>query len=97
MSKHYDQEYKDYISKLIIEEGRVAKEVSYELEIPYGTLCRWVQTYRKKHEIGDSKEKYVTPSDHEKALKQREKEIAKLQEENEILKKAMHIFTQDQK
>lgn len=97
MGKHYDQEYKDYVSKLIVEESRVMREVAYELDIPYGTLRRWVKNYRNRLEEGDSKEKYITPSEHEKTLKQKEKEITKLKEENEILKKAMHIFTQNPK
>lgn len=99
MGKHYDQEYKQYVSKLIVDEGRVAREVSYELDIPYGTLCRWVQHYKKQKKAGDGSlaEKYITPSEHEKALGVRDKEIRKLKEENEILKKAMHIFTQEKK
>jgi len=96
MGKHYDIEYKDYVSKIIVEEGRVIKEVSYELEIPYGTLRRWVKAYRDKHKSGDLKEELVVPSDHKKVLNDKDKEIAKLKEENEILKKARHIFTQNQ-
>ncbi|WP_141604653.1 transposase [Terrilactibacillus laevilacticus] len=96
MGKHYDQEYKDYVSKLVVEEGRKIRAVAYELEIPYGTMSRWVANYRKKTHAGEHPEKYITPSEHEKALGQREKEIQKLKEENEILKKAMHIFTKGQ-
>lgn len=92
--KHHTQEYKDYAAKLVVEEGRIGRDIAYELEIPYGTLARWISNYKKKTQQGDG-EKYVTPSEHEKALKQREKEIKKLREENEILKKAMHIFTQN--
>lgn len=47
MGKHYDQEYKNYVSKLVVEEGRIGREVSYELEIPYGTLCRWIQNIKR--------------------------------------------------
>jgi transposase len=38
MGKHRNQEYKDYVSKLIVEEGRVAREVAYELELPYSFM-----------------------------------------------------------
>ncbi|RST60184.1 transposase [Siminovitchia terrae] len=96
MGKHHNQEYRDYVSKLVVEEGRVMREVAYELEIPYGTLHRWVSNYKQKTKEKKSPEKYITPSEHEKALKQRDKEIQKLMEENEILKKAMHIFTKNQ-
>lgn len=97
MGKHYDYEYKQYVAKLVVEEGRKGTEISYELDIPYGTLCRWVQNYKKEHKVSSASHKHVTPSEHEKALKQQENEIKKLKEENEILKKAMHIFTKNQK
>ena len=47
MGKHHSQEYKEYVSKLIVEEGRKAREVAYELEIPYKTLISWVKVYRE--------------------------------------------------
>ena len=96
MGKHHDQEYKEYVSKLIVEEGRKAREVAYELEIPYGTVSKWVANYKRKTQAGKSTDKYITPSEHEKVLSQKDKEIQKLKEENEILKKAMHIFTKHQ-
>lgn len=96
MGKHHNQEYKEYVSKLIVEEGRKVREVAYELEIPYGTLSRWVADYKQKKRSGKSTDKYITPSEHEKVLSQKDKEIQKLKEENEILKKAMHIFTKHQ-
>lgn len=40
MGKHFDQEYKDYVSRLTVEENGVIKEVSYKLDITYGTLRR---------------------------------------------------------
>lgn len=96
MGKQYSYEQKEYVSKLIVEEGRVAKEVAYELEIPYKTLCRWVSTYKQKARGNHAKETYITPSELDKMKKQHEKQLKEIQEENEILKKAMHIFTKNQ-
>jgi transposase len=96
MGKHHDQQYRDYVSKLVVEEGRKTSEVAYELEIPYGTVTRWVANYKNKTQAGKPTEKYITPTEHEKVLSQKDKEIQKLKEENEILKKAMHIFTKNQ-
>jgi len=95
MGKHFSQEYKEYVSKLVVEEGRKASDVAYELEIPYKTICRWVKNYRDKINANQSEEVYITPSELEKLKKQHEKEIQQLKEENEILKKAMHIFTKN--
>lgn len=95
MGKHYEEEYKEYVSKMVVEEGRKATDLAYELEIPYGTLTKWVQAYKKRNQHDGQREKYVTPKEHEKALSQKDKEIERLKEENAILKKAMHIFTQN--
>jgi transposase len=96
LGKHYDQEYKDYVSKLVVEEGRKASDVAYELEISPKTVSRWASAYRTKNIGGKTTETYITPSELEKLKKQYEKEITELKEETEILKKAMHIFTKNQ-
>lgn len=96
MGKHYDREYKDYASKLVVEEGRKATEVAYELEVSYKSLCRWVADYRQRVKGEQTVERYITPSELEKMKKQHEKELAEIREENEILKKAMRIFTKNQ-
>jgi transposase len=96
MAKHHTQEYREYVSKLIVEEGRKATDLAYELEIPYKTINRWVSNYKKKMKASQGEEKYITPTELEKLKKQHEKEMQELREENEILKKAMHIFTKNQ-
>jgi transposase len=96
VGKHYSQEYKEYVSKLIVEEGRKATEVAYELEISAKSISRWVAAYRTKLNVGKTVENYITPTELEKLKKQHEKELEQLREENEILKKAMHIFTKNQ-
>lgn len=95
MGKHRDSVFKEYVAKLIVEDGRVAREVAHELEISYSTIGGWVSDYRKKKKKGSDQETYLTPSEVETLQKQHEKAIQKLREENEILKKAMHIFTKD--
>lgn len=96
LSKHYDQEYKEYVAKLIEEDGRVASEVSYELEIAYSTIRRWTANYKKKMSKGSEEEKYITPGELTKLQKQHAQEVQRLKEENKILKKALHIFTKNQ-
>ena len=96
MGKQHSREYREYVVKLVVEEGRKATEVAYELEIPYKTVSRWVTDYKKKKNASQDKENYMTPTELEKLKEQHEKELQKLREENEILKKAMHIFTKNQ-
>jgi transposase len=95
MGKHRDSQFKEYVSKLIVEDHRMVTEVAHELEISSSTIKGWVSDYRKKKKKGSNQETYLTPSEVETLQKQHEKELNKLREENEILKKAMHIFTKD--
>ncbi|HCT0575101.1 TPA: hypothetical protein K8074_001387, partial [Staphylococcus pseudintermedius] len=72
-----------------------ASEVSRDLDIPIQTLTRWLSIYRKDGEncfVGSGKRtsKKQVETDLEKRLRD-------LEEENKILKKAMHIFAKDQK
>ncbi|MCI3029328.1 transposase [Desemzia sp. C1] len=104
MPKLYDSKYKEYVCRMVVEENRKMKELSRELGLPYGTLRGWIREYKnqedwqqkdhKKQDVTES-DKYKTPSDYKKEIKEREKEIEKLAEENEILKKAMHVFTKN--
>jgi transposase len=96
LGKHFDPEYKEYVSKLVVEEGRKASDVSFELELSPKTVSRWVKEYKTKKNASKPNETYITPTELEKLKKQHEKELEQLREENEILKKAMHIFTKNQ-
>lgn len=93
MGKRYEKEYKEYIAKLVVEEGRKRTELSYEMDIPYKTIARWVGEYKTSLLDGTEKDAYITPSEHKKHVALYQKEIKDLKEQNEILKKAMHIFT----
>ncbi|OJF93834.1 transposase [Alkalibacterium sp. 20] len=105
MPKHYEHEYKEYVCRLVVEENKKVTELSRDLGIPVGTIKNWLAKYkdkekwdkvrRKKHKDGEQTV-FHTPTDYEEALKQRKKEIEILKEENEILKKAMHVFTKNQ-
>jgi transposase len=93
MGKHYDLEYKMQIAKLVVEEGKKAAELARDLDIPIGTLRNWIDAYRKKKESGFVGSGNLAPD--VKVVKDLEKQIRDLQEENEILKKAMHVFTKN--
>lgn len=97
MSRNYDHEYKEYIAKLVVEENMVQAELSREHDIPPSTIGRWVKNYRKEKARENGEIQFVTPTEH----KQRERElmdrIKDLEEENEILKKAAHIFMKNPK
>lgn len=96
MKKHKTKEYREYVAKLVVEEGRIARDLAHELEIPYSTLLKWVAAYKEDKATGGKDSKYVTPSELKKIEDAYHKKLRELEEENEILKKAMHIFTKNQ-
>lgn len=96
MGNHHTQEYKEYVAKLIVDEGRVAKQLCRELDLSVGTVAGWVKRYRDKKNL-PANPGLVTPAELEKRESTYEKRIRELEEENEILKKAMHIFTKNRK
>lgn len=93
----YDQDFKNYVVKLVIEEGKKMKIVSREMDIPYGTVRYWVGEYRKKQEKDMNGTEYITQSEFKKREKELLNQIKELEEEKEILKKAAHIFAKSQK
>ena len=95
--KKYSIEFKEYVSKLIVQDGKKMVDISKELKIPYDTLQKWVSSYRKKQQEAEKarQNRLLTASEYKELY---EAELAKrleIEEEVTILKKAMHIFTQE--
>ena len=82
--RRYDQEYKDMIVELF-KSGMSLAELSSEYGIAKSTINGWIKDVK---EIKVDENKVMTLKD-VKALR---KEMARIKEENEILKKAMAIF-----
>ena len=82
--RRYDQEYKDMIVELF-KSGMSLAELSSEYGIAKSTINGWVKDV-KEIKIDENE---VMALKEVKALK---KEMARIKEENEILKKAMAIF-----
>ena len=83
--KQYTDEYKNTIVELY-NSGKTISELSSEYGISKSTILGWI---KKAKPITIDKDTTVTNSDYQKMLKR----MAQLEEENEILKKAMAIFT----
>ena len=83
--RRYDQEYKDMIVDLF-KSGMSLAELSSEYGIAKSTINGWVKDVK---EIKVDENEVMTLKE-VKALK---KEMARIKEENEILKKAMAIFS----
>ena len=82
--RRYDQEYKDMIVELF-KSGMSLAELSSEYGIAKSTINGWVKDVK---EIKIDENEAMTL----KEVKALRKEMARIKEENEILKKAMAIF-----
>ena len=82
--RRYDQEYKDMIVELF-KSGMSLAELSSEYGIAKSTINGWVKDVK---EIKVDENEVITLNE----VKQFKKEMARIKEENEILKKAMSIF-----
>lgn len=91
--RHFDQQFKVDAIRLLEESGRSVAEVARELGIGRSELQRWKKQYRP----GQSPSK-VFPgngnlSAEKKELEELRRELARVKEEREILKKAMAVFS----
>ena len=84
--KSYDEDFKKMIVELY-ENKKPVVEIKREYGIAEATLYRWIKEYGKI-----KVENNETTTNHE--IKRLKKELAQAKEENEILKKAVAIFTQ---
>ena len=82
--KHYTKEFKDTIVELY-NSGKPLADLAREYGIPKSTMVTWLN---KAKPVVIDKDKTVTTADYQVMLKK----ITRLEEENEILKKAMAIF-----
>ncbi|MFJ7682903.1 transposase [Peribacillus butanolivorans] len=95
MGKHHDKDFKIYAARLVLEEGRKPRELAEELDISIPTLRNWVNTYKENNQQGFEDANNV--SSELRLTEEKDKIIKDLKEENEILKKAMYIFTKQPK
>ena len=82
--RRYDQEYKDMIVELF-KSGMSLAELSSEYGIAKSTINGWIKDVK---EIKINENEVMTLTE----VKKLKREIARIKEENEILKKAMAIF-----
>ena len=86
-NKSYEEDFKKMVVELYENHTVTGAEITREYGIGSSTLYKWVKQYGKI----ETPEGEVTNN---KEIKKLKKEINDLRIENEILKKAMAIFTQ---
>ena len=94
--KSYSTEFKEYVTKMVVLDGHKMTDMCGKLDIPYSTLKRWVADYRKEQQEAEkeNQKQLLTATEYKELYEKERQNRLEIEEENEILKKAMHIFTQ---
>ena len=93
--RQYMQEFKKEAVEYSLASDKTVIEVARDLGISYHNLDRWRTQYRKRGELAfpDHGKENLTPQEAEN--QRLKKELADIQIERDILKKALAIFTKN--
>jgi len=99
---HYNEEFKQRTVRYIQEQTKTVVQIAQELDIPEKTLYGWVAKYRQfEVEPVNSAdrirelERLLREKDRE--IQAKDRQVADLEQELEIIKKAVHIFSSPRK
>ena len=93
--RRYDREFKEGAVRLVIEGGQTLAGTAKDLGITENMLGRWKKEYLEDREQAFPGKGHLKPEDTE--LHQLRRRVAELEEEREILKKALAIFSKHPK
>jgi transposase len=88
--KWYDKEFRMAAVRLAVTTDKPIKEVAEELGVSDTAIRNWVTLYGKGAEEGSG----FTPEEHEELVKLR-RDLKRVTEERDILKKALGIFSKE--
>lgn len=89
--RSYDREFKISAVKLVLETGKSVKSIAAELGISENSLFNWKKKYMEDAKHAFPGKGHMKPEQEE--LRKKDREIAKLKMERDILKKAIAYFT----
>jgi transposase len=93
--RNFDREFKLEAVRLIIDKGYSMAEVSRNLGVDYSVLRRWKKQFEDDPQFAFPGKGMLKPQDEE--LRRLKREIERVQEERDILKKALAYFAEEQK
>lgn len=89
--RHYDQQFKLDAVRLVIDGGQSVSQVSRDLGIARSMLQRWVQEFQGKPEGSFPGKGRLSKEQQE--LEELRRKLALAEEEREILKKTLAVFS----
>lgn len=90
----FDREFKISAVKLVMDTGKPVKSIAAELGISENSLFNWKKKYSEDAKNSFPGKGHMKPEQEE--LRKKDKEIARLKMERDILKKAIAYFTKEQ-
>ena len=90
--RKYEDEFKDKIIRLHLNEGRTLLSLSKEYGVNKATICNWVKSYREECQTNPIKNE---EKDYFKENLQLRKQLEELEKENRFLKKAAAFFAKE--
>jgi len=92
MTKHYTEDFKKSSANLGATSEKSVAHIARELGVNVNTLHGWIKRYYL--EAGNGSSSSTTPQEKEE-LKQLRKDVARLRQERDILKKAAAYFAKE--
>ena len=92
--RKYTEEFKLEALELLKSSGKNSRQIERELGITAGLLVKWRDRYQVNFK--DKEQVHLEPSDLEAAraeIRRLQRELAEVQEERDILKKVVNIFS----
>jgi len=90
--QHYEEEFKQRIIRLHLEEGRTLKSLSEEYGVSKASISLWIRSRREECQTNqDTKEEYDFMTENRRLRK----ELSEMQKENLFLKKAAAFFAKE--
>jgi transposase len=93
--RSFDKEFKLRAARMVVEGKESMGKVATELGISVNTLRNWKNVYMRDKEQSFPGKGYQKPEDAE--ITRLRKEVAKLTQQRDFLKKAVVFFTQNEK
>jgi transposase len=91
----YTTEFKRNAVELSDTSGKTVAQIERDLDIPQGLLYKWRRKYRENGSQAFLGKGQLTPE--QERIRELERELAVVQQERDILKKAIAIFSETQK
>lgn len=92
---NYTKEFKTEAIQLVLKTDRPIIQIAKELGIRPGTLYAWMDSHKKNGQEAFPGKGLLMPQDEK--TRRLEKELREVKMERDILKKAMAVFSRDQK